>query len=213
MGGGSTMSAPVRPLRSSDAPRPSSGGEPVLSADEAAGLIGAIATRQDRAAFARLFRHFAPRLKSFLLRGGADPEAAQEVAQEAMILVWRKASSFDRTRASAATWIYTIARNKRIDLLRRNTRPAIETDEWLAAFPPREDDAGKSVFAEQTYTRVQKLLAELSADQMVVVRKAFFEDKTHTVIAEELELPLGTVKSRIRLALMRLRDSLERNEL
>ena len=185
----------------------------MLTPDEAADLIDAIAGRQDRAAFASLFRHFAPRLKAFIMRGGADAEVAQEVAQEALIMVWRKAASFDRNRASAGTWIYTIARNKRIDLLRRNTRPAIETDEWLAAFPPREDDAGKSVFAEQTYTRVQKLLAELSADQMVVVRKAFFEDKTHTVIAEELELPLGTVKSRIRLALMRLRDNLERNEL
>lgn len=185
----------------------------MLSADAAADLIEAIATRQDRAAFERLFRHFAPRLKSYLLRGGADAEAAQEVAQEALILVWRKAPSFDRTRASAATWIYTIARNKRIDLLRRNSRPAIESEEWLAAFPPPEDVADKSVLAEQAYTQVQKLLAGLSADQLTVVRMAFFEDKTHTVIAEELKLPLGTVKSRIRLTLMRLRDGLERNEL
>ena len=184
----------------------------MLSADEAADLIEAIATRQDRAAFARLFNHFAPRVKAFIVRGGADAESAQEVAQEALIMVWRKAASFDRTRASATTWLYTIARNKRIDLLRRNNRPAIDTEDWLAVFAPEEEDADKSVLAGQTYTRVKELLSGLSPDQLVVIEKAFFEDKTHTAIAEELKLPLGTVKSRIRLALGRLRDALERDE-
>jgi len=176
----------------------------MLSADEAANLIEAIALRQDRAAFADLFRHFAPQVKAFIMRGGADTETAQEVAQEALIMVWRKAASFDRTRASAATWIYTIARNKRIDLLRRATRP-IDTDDWLVVYAPEEEDADKSVLAGQTYTRVKELLGGLSADQLVVIQKAFFEDKTHTVIAEELKLPLGTVKSRIlpRVALLR----------
>lgn len=184
----------------------------MLSAEEAADLIEAIATRQDRAAFASLFNHFAPRVKAFIMRGGADAEAAQEVAQEALIMVWRKAASFDRTRASATTWLYTIARNKRIDLLRRSSRPAIDTEDWLTVFAPEDGDADKSVLAGQTYTRVKELLSGLSADQLVVIEKAFFEDKTHTAIAEELKLPLGTVKSRIRLALGRLRDALERDE-
>ena len=184
----------------------------MLSAEEAADLVEAIAARQDRAAFAALFRHFGPRVKAFLMRGGADAEAAQEVAQEALILVWRKAASFDRSRASAATWIYTIARNKRIDLLRRNTRPAIDTEDWLTVFAPEADDADKSVLAGQTYTRVQELLGDLSADQLTVIRMAFFEDKTHTAIAEQLGLPLGTVKSRIRLALRRLREALEQED-
>jgi RNA polymerase sigma-70 factor (ECF subfamily) len=184
----------------------------MLSVDEAAGLIEAIATRQDRAAFAALFRHYAPRVKAFLMRGGADAEAAQEVAQEAMIMVWRKAASFDRRRASASTWIYTIARNKRIDLLRRTGRPQIETEDWLTVFAPEGDDADKSVLAGQTYTRVKELMDGLPAEQLVVIRKAFFEDKTHTVIAEELKLPLGTVKSRIRLALGRLREALEKED-
>ncbi|MEI7871359.1 MAG: sigma-70 family RNA polymerase sigma factor [Alphaproteobacteria bacterium] len=183
----------------------------MLSAEEAADLIEAIASRQDRAAFASLFRHFAPRVKAFILRGGTDAEAAQEVAQEALIMVWRKAASFDRTRASAATWIYTIARNKRIDLLRRAARP-IDTEDWLVVYAPEGEDADKSVLAGQTYTRVKELLGDLSEDQLVVIRKAFFEDKTHTVIAEELKLPLGTVKSRIRLALGRLREALEKDE-
>ena len=184
----------------------------MLSADEAADLIEAIATRQDRPAFAALFRHYGPRIRAFLMKGGADAEAAQEVAQEAMILVWRKAASFDRTRASAATWIYTIARNKRIDMVRRAGRPAIEAADRLAVFAPEEDRPEKSVLAGQTYTRVKELLSGLSADQLIVIQKAFFEDKTHTVIAEELRLPLGTVKSRIRLALARLREALEKDE-
>lgn len=181
-----------------------------MTPDEAADLIEAIATRQERAAFAALFRHYAPRLKGFLTRGGCDPETAQEVAQEVMILVWRKAASFDRARASAATWIYAIARNKRIDLLRRTARPPIEVEDWLTVFAPEDNDADKSVLAGQTYARVRELMDGLSADQLMVLRKAFFEDKTHTAIAEEMQLPLGTVKSRIRLALGRLRDALEK---
>ena len=183
-----------------------------MTPDEAADLIQAIAARQDRVAFASLFRHYGPRVKAFLMRGGSDPETAQEVAQEAMIMVWRKAASFDRTRAAAATWIYTIARNKRIDHLRRTGRPPIETEDWLTIFAPEEDDADKSVLAGQTYTKMKELMDGLSADQLVVIRMAFFEDKTHTVIAEELKLPLGTVKSRIRLALGRLRDALEKEQ-
>ena len=145
------------------------------------------------------------------MKGGADAEAAQEIAQEALIMVWRKAASFDRTRASAATWIYTIARNKRIDLLRTG-RPAIEAEDWLVVYAPEEQGADTSVSAGQTYIRVKALMESLSADQLVVIRKAFFEDKTHTAIAEELALPLGTVKSRIRLALAKLREALEREE-
>ncbi|MBS0526913.1 MAG: sigma-70 family RNA polymerase sigma factor [Proteobacteria bacterium] len=182
-----------------------------LTPDEAADLIEAIAACKDRAAFASLFRFYAPRIKAFVMKGGADAEAAQEVAQEAMIMVWRKAASFDRTRASAATWIYAIARNKRIDLLRR-TRPDISTEDWLAVYAAEEPDADKSMSAGQTYRRMKELMQGLSADQLLVIRKAFFEDKTHSTIADELALPLGTVKSRIRLALGRLREALDREE-
>ncbi len=184
----------------------------MLTADEAADLIEAIAIRQDRAAFAALFRHYAPRVKSFVMRGGSDAETAQEIAQEAMIMVWRKAATFDRGRASAATWIYTIARNKRIDLLRRAGRPAIETEDWLTIFAPEEADADTSVATGQTYSRMKELMEGLSPDQRAVLHKAFFEDKTHTAIATEMRLPLGTVKSRIRLALGRLRQALEKED-
>jgi RNA polymerase sigma-70 factor (ECF subfamily) len=145
------------------------------------------------------------------MKGGVDGESAQEVAQEAMIMVWRKAASFDRTRASAATWIYTIARNKRIDLQRR-TRPDLSTEDWLTVYAAEEPEADKSVSAGQTYMRMKELMQGLSVDQLLVIRKAFFEDKTHTAIADELALPLGTVKSRIRLALGKLREALDREE-
>jgi len=140
------------------------------------------------------------------MRGGSDAETAQEVAQEALIMVWRKAASFDQGKAAASTWIYTIARNKRIDLARRTNPPAIDTEDWLTVFAPEEEDADKSVLAGQTYSRIKELLGGLSADQLLVIRKA------HPAIAAELGLPLGTVKSRIRLALGRLREALEKDE-
>ncbi len=184
----------------------------MLTADQAAELIEAVAVRQDKAAFAALFRHYAPRVKSFVLRGGADPGTAQDVAQETMIMVWRKAASFDRSRASAATWIYTIARNKRIDLLRQSGRPAIEIEDWLTVFSPEEETADTSMLAGETYLRMSELADNLPADQQEVIRKAFFEDKPHTAIAAELRLPLGTVKSRIRSALGKLRQALEKED-
>ena len=183
----------------------------MLSAEEAGEGSAVLTGRDGLDQPSSLFGHFAPRVKAFVIRGGTDAETAQEVAQEALVMVWRKAASFDRSRASAATWIYTIARNKRIDLLRRSARP-IDTEDWLVVYAPEGEDADKSVLAGQTYTRVKELLGSLSADQLVVIQKAFFEDKTHTVIAEELKLPLGTVKSRIRLALGRLREALEKDE-
>lgn len=184
----------------------------LLSADEAADLIEAIALRRDRDAFARLFRHYVPRLKAFVMRGGADADVAQEVAQETLVSVWRKAASFDRTRAAPTTWLYTIARNKRIDLLRRGSHPAIDPDDWLAAFASEPEDAEKALVDGQSQSRVREVLRDLSIDQLVVIQKAFFEHKTHNDIARELKQPLGTIKSRIRLALMRLRDALEKDE-
>lgn len=173
-------------------------------------LIDAVALRRDRAAFQELFRHFAPRLKAFSLRGGGSPEAAEEVAQEAMVSVWRKAGTFDRRRASATTWIYTIARNKRIDMLRRDGKPAIDADDYAMALQAPAEEAPDGVFdARQSQETLRSLIQDLPQEQRLVLEKAYYEDKTHTDIAAELNLPLGTVKSRIRLALGRLRISLQ----
>lgn len=200
---GKVVTAPVE-----DAGRPSgSSGDNRLE-----GLIRAVATLRDRAAFAELFAHFAPRLKAFMIRGGADGDTAEELAQEAMIQVWRRADSFDPARAAASTWIYTIARNKRIDRLRRERRPGMSEEEYAAALgaadgvPERGDAAAER---SQSETRLARSIEELPEDQATVVKMAFYEDKSHSAIAAELRLPLGTVKSRIRLALTRLRGLIQ----
>lgn len=168
-------------------------------------LIEAIAATADRAAFAELFAYFAPRLKSYLLRLGADAASAEEVVQESMLTVWRKAASFDSRQAGAATWIFTIARNRRIDRLRRERRPEIDAaDPALVPSAPGEADA--AVWSGQVEQRLRAAIESLPGEQSDLIRRAYFEDLSHSEIAEVTGLPLGTVKSRIRLALQRLRE-------
>jgi RNA polymerase sigma-70 factor (ECF subfamily) len=166
-------------------------------------LIVAIAERGDREAFATLFGHFAPRVKSYLLRLGASAEGAEELAQETLLIVWRRAAGFGPGRAAASTWIFTIARNLRFDALRREKRPAVAIDPSDAGIDPAAPDT--ILAALQDETRVGRAIGELPGDQARVVRLAFFSDKPHSEIAVELGLPLGTVKSRLRLAMARLR--------
>lgn len=166
-------------------------------------LVDRVAQQRDRSAFVQLFEHFAPRLKAFMLRGGADAETAEEIAQEAMIVVWNKAAQFDRTRAALSTWIFTIARNKRIDMLRREIRPDIDPLDMPG--PEAGSDAADVVALDQAATDLRGSIAQLPEEQRQVLQLAFFEDKSHGAISAELNLPLGTVKSRIRLALARLR--------
>jgi len=169
-------------------------------------LIVAIAERGDRDAFAALFSHFAPRVKSYLLRLGAAAELAEELAQETLLTVWRRAGAFDPGRAAASTWIFTIARNLRFDALRREKRPSMAGDPSDAGTAPALPDT--LLAALQDEARIGRAIAELPPDQARVVRLAFFSDKAHSEIAGELGLPLGTVKSRLRLAMGRLRTRL-----
>ncbi len=171
-------------------------------------LVVAVAKRRDRAAFRELFDHFAPRLRSFILRRGADMAVAEEVVQEAMVRVWRKADKFDPDKASASTWIFTIGRNAHIDIVRRVGRPEIDAND--PTFQPEpEPDALTRIAQGQNAGRVRTALTGLPGEQREILMLAFFEDKPHGRIAEELDLPLGTVKSRIRLAFKRLRSELE----
>ena len=173
-----------------------------------AALIQAIAEHGDRDAFGILFRHFAPRVKAWLLRAGATGTQAEELAQETMLAVWRKPRLFDPNRAGAATWIFTIARNMRIDALRRERHPdtLLADPTHTQAEPPRADHL---LAAEERDDRVRAAMATLSAEQAEVVRLAFFLDKPHAEIERELGIPLGTVKSRLRLAMTKLRAALE----
>lgn len=173
--------------------------------ENANALIVAIAETGDQAAFARLFELFAPLIKAHLKRAGCPDGEAEELAQETMLAVWRKAGQFDAERASAAAWIYTIARNLRIDGLRRRhpTRLPPEAD---------IDDAPSPLEALVSADAVERLkiaLTKLPPDQIVLVRAAFEEHHAHAAIAEKFDLPLGTVKSRLRRALQRLRSELE----
>jgi RNA polymerase sigma-70 factor (ECF subfamily) len=171
-------------------------------------LIAAIARSGDREAFAELFDMFAPRVKGFLIKGGASAELAEEVAQETLLTVWRKAAQFDPHKASAATWIVTIARNLRIDIARREKRSALrEVYEIIDAEGPEQPDAALS--GVQREHRVREAMTQLSREQYRVVELAFIEGCSHQDVADRLSIPLGTVKSRLRLALSHLRAKLE----
>ena len=170
-------------------------------------LLRAVAEDRDRKAFKELYAHFSPRLKAYVLRQGTEPQIAEEVVQEAMVKVWRKAGQFDPAKAAASTWIFSIARNMRIDLLRRNYRP--EPDRNDPSFmPDPEPQAFDTVSLGEDSRRLRQLMETLSLEQRKVLQLAFYEDKPHSEVATELNLPLGTVKSRIRLALQRLRTEI-----
>lgn len=173
--------------------------------DEA--LLGAIARDADRSAFALLFERFAGRIKAFLIKSGAPGDQAEEVAQDVMVTIWRKAASFDPAKASAATWIFTIARNRRIDVIRRMRRPQPDPEDPSLSPPPQLDAAAEISVAERN-ARVRRALSSLTEDQRAVVHLAFFAGLSHGEISERVGTPLGTVKSRLRLAFGRLRSEL-----
>lgn len=171
-------------------------------------LLERIAARGDRAAYAELFDHYAPRVKGYLARLGLEPGRAEDVAQEVMVAVWRKAGSFDRGKASVSTWIFRIARNRRIDLFRREKTATLDaSDPQLSPEALPQPDAGLE--ASQREVQVAAALADLPAEQREMVRAAFYEDLSHSEIAERFGLALGTVKSRLRLAFEKLRLKLE----
>lgn len=173
-------------------------------------LIEAVAMRRDREAFAQLFSYFAPRLKAWLIKSGATPGAAEDFAQDTLLTVWRKADLFDARKARAATWIFTIARNRRLDMLRRDARPLPTPEIELASEEVRRPD--DLLAMSEDAERVRNALSRLQPDQVEVLRLAFFMDSPHSEIARRLGLPLGTVKSRIRNAMIKLRLILEPSE-
>jgi RNA polymerase sigma-70 factor (ECF subfamily) len=159
----------------------------------------------DRAAFAMLFGRFAPRVKAYLMRLGAPGAAAEDLAQEAMLSLWRRAASYDATKAKASTWIFVIARNAWIDKLRREKVELAYRDTLISGEESEDEAPDDAVVRGQTEIEMQAALTALSEEQRQVVRLSFFEDRPHSEIAAHLGLPLGTVKSRLRLALIKLR--------
>ena len=161
-------------------------------------LIEAVATRRDRAAFVALFEHFAPRVKTYALRSGASPATAEELAQETMLTVWRKADLFVPGSTGAAAWIFSIARNLRIDALRREWRNgcAFDIDREMAIESPVDGQLTpeSQVTAVQLGHCVRGAMGQLSNEQLRVIELSFFAEKAHAEIAEQLRIPLGTVK-------------------
>ncbi len=169
--------------------------------------LAAIASRGDQLAFASLFGHFAPRLKTYLMRGGMQAGQAEELAQETMLMVWRKASSFDSAAGTPAAWIFVIARNLRIDAARRDKRSHAKIDPLEdAPQPPGADDLLQH---RQHSDRLRAAMARLPPEQAEVLHLSFFDERPHSEIEQRLGIPLGTVKSRLRLAMNRLRNLLD----
>jgi RNA polymerase sigma factor (sigma-70 family) len=169
--------------------------------------VTAVGCRRDRIAFQVLFDHFAPRVKGYLMKLGAGNAVAEDLAQEALLTVWRKAALFDPAKASASTWIFTIARNLRIDAIRKERRPELDPEN-PALRPEAERQADETMDWAQAEDRLRVALAELPREQSQIIELSFLAEKPHSMIANELGLPLGTVKSRIRLAMARLRLAL-----
>jgi len=166
----------------------------------------AVRDDRDRNAFANLFDYFAPRLKGFIIKSGLSGAQAEEIVQDVMLIVWRKAAQFDPHRAQVSAWVYQIARNRQIDLFRKNNRPQPEE---LIDTPNLECDANQMLAMDQEAQHLKQALSILSESQRRVIEQAYMGELTHQQISEQTGIPLGTIKSRIRLGLERLRLELK----
>ena len=166
----------------------------------------AVRDSRDKAAFGQLFDFFAPRLKGFIMRSGVSGAEAEDIVQDVMLSVWHKAASFDPHRAQVSSWVYQIARNRQVDILRKTRRPVPEE---LKEEPETQADSVQIIALEQETEKLRNALATLSEDQRDMVEKAYLGELSHSEIQAETGLPLGTIKSRIRLGLERLRHELK----
>lgn len=171
-------------------------------------LLAEVATERSKSAFEELFQYFGPRIKALMLKSGADHALAEDLVQDVLMTVWRKVDLYSPERGSVSTWIFTIARNARIDRLRRSSSQPYEdlSDMELAS---DDADAAEELLASQRAKRVALALKQLPGEQRRVIELAYVHDMPQSTIAEKLELPLGTVKSRMRLAYTKLKNELE----
>ncbi len=184
------------------------GSAPERLNDEHKALIGKVAASRDRSAFESLFAHFGPRVKTLMLKAGTGHAQAEDLVQDVMMTVWRKVDLYAPERGTVSTWIYTIARNARIDRLRRNSsRPYEDLDD--VDLVSEDADAEAETLAGQQATRIAEALKELPKEQREIIELAFVHDLPQSEIATKLALPLGTVKSRMRLSYAKLRTMLE----
>ncbi len=176
--------------------------------DRFSDLMERVANFKDKAAYRDLFSYYGPRVKAYLMRLGADDAHAEELAQDVMVIVWRKAELFDRKQASVSTWLFRIARNKRIDAIRRTKKPELDpNDPLLLPSSPVAPDSLMS--GAQRDHLVREAMIDLPQEQKTLLQQAFYDGLSHREIAEQTGTPLGTVKSRLRLAFLKLRAKLE----
>ena len=182
--------------------------QPQATPERFAILAARVASGRDRTAFAELYDHFAPRILGYLLRLGLDRGSAEELTQEVMVVLWQKASLFDPSKSSLSTWLFRVARNRRIDAQRRDRSGRIDPDDPFF-HPEASAPADQTVDAGRRDERIRSAMADLPEEQRSLVKLAFFDGLSHSEIATKTDLPLGTVKSRIRLAFARLRKAIE----
>ena len=182
--------------------------KPAVKDQELTSLITLVATKKDRVAFGNLFKLVGPRIKGYLMKLGSNDIVAEDLLQEVMLTVWRKSETFDRSKAAVSTWLFTIACNKRIDLLRKEIRPQLDPNDPMLT-PNQEEPADEKYSANQESAKITDAINMLPDEQAKLIKMTYYEDKSHSIIAKELKMPLGTVKSRIRLASTRLKKILE----
>lgn len=176
--------------------------------EDPSALIVAIAARADMAAFQSLFQTYSPRIRAYLLKLTRNSQAAEDLMQETMLAIWRKAGQYDPGRGPASAWIFTIARNIWIDAWRKQRRPEVDPDDPAFAADPQPDAADVMV-QRQSHDALHRAMKTLPKEQVDLIKLSFFDEASHSTIAAQLGLPIGTVKSRIRLAFGRLRAALE----
>ncbi|MCV6548282.1 MAG: sigma-70 family RNA polymerase sigma factor [Cohaesibacter sp.] len=181
----------------------------VLATEDLNKLLVTLGRDRCKACFRTLFEHFAPRLKSFFLKVGTNEEVAEELIQETFVQIWRKSHLYDPSKAAASTWIFTIARNRRIDRFRSEKSFVYRDDQYFADMLVMEEQQIDDVYRGELNEKIKDAIGLLSANQAEVVRLSFFDDISHREIAQKLSLPLGTVKSRLRLAFKHLRTILK----
>ena len=167
--------------------------KPAAKDKELTFLIGRIASFKDKTAFSELFKLVGPRIKGYLMKLGSSDVAAEDILQEVMLTVWRKSETFDRSKAAVSTWLFTIARNKRIDMLRKEIRPQLDPLDPMLS--PNQEAAADDIYgSNQEAIKISKAIEQLPTDQAVLIKMTYYEDKSHSIIADELKMPLGTVK-------------------
>ncbi len=170
-------------------------------------LVIMVARNKDKHAFRQLFDYFAPRIKSYLLNFQITDQKAEDLTQEVMITLWQKADKFDPDKAKISTWLFRVARNKYIDKIRKQKYPEVNADDHIASMVA-PDKTDKSIKELQDQGRINMAMAALSDEQRIVIELSFFKEFSHSQIAARTNMPLGTVKSRIRTAFQILRKEL-----